>query len=138
MRIESEYGRMSAMKRQMSIRTTPRGKLQSRRARLAICRTAITRSGSIMSEARTDYHGVISALVVSLGEKYSHKKAEVSHHSNNGKHIDLEVAFSVVKESFVAVSLGIGPFSIDLGLKMNYMTETVGGSTLILSYDCCD
>ena len=48
---------MSAMKRRGHKRAIPRGKISPRRAGVAIRRTAITRSGSMMSETRTDYYG---------------------------------------------------------------------------------
>ena len=45
------------MKRRGHKRAIPRGKISPRRAGVAIRRTAITRSGSMMSETRTDYYG---------------------------------------------------------------------------------
>jgi len=48
---------MSAMKRRGHKRAIPRGKISPRRAGVAIRRTVITRSGSMMSENRTDHYG---------------------------------------------------------------------------------
>ncbi|MBR0198135.1 MAG: hypothetical protein IJQ34_08370 [Kiritimatiellae bacterium] len=48
---------MSAMRRQASRLVIPRGKIQTRRAWLVICRAETARPGSMMSETRTDCYG---------------------------------------------------------------------------------